>query len=206
MATRRNIKESASQTAGPYVHIGLTPNWLGIQQYGGVDLGRSMVGEAARGERVTVTGLIYDGAGELVRDAMLEFWQADAEGLYRSPHEQRGEADPAFAGWGRVPCDFETGLYRIDTVKPGTQPDPDGTLQAPHIGIWIVARGIMVGLSTRMYFGDEAEANAADPLLTRLEPDRATTLIAPRSEQDGAVTYTFDIRLQGDGETVFLDY
>ncbi len=198
----RYLKETPSQTAGPYVHIGLTPNFCDI---GGIyerDLGVAMVNDKTLGERITVTGRIFDGAGSLVRDAVIEIWQADSAGLYNSPSEMRGAADPNFTGWGRCPTRAEDGVYSFDTVKPGKVPFKDGRRQAPHISFWIVARGINIGLQTRMYFPEESEANGADPLLQRIEHrDRVATLIAVR---DGS-TYTFDIRLQGENETVFLD-
>ncbi|MGE0280647.1 MAG: protocatechuate 3,4-dioxygenase subunit alpha [Rhizobiaceae bacterium] len=196
------LKETASQTAGPYVHIGLTPNFCGI---GGVylsDLGGSMVEARTRGERITVRGRVIDGAGAPLRDALVEIWQADADGLYNSPAETRGAADPHFTGWGRCATDDASGEYRFDTIKPGRAPFRDGRWMAPHITVWIVARGINLGLHTRMYFADEAAANAEDPLLARVEHrHRVATLVAPR---DGDV-YTFDIHLQGDKETIFLD-
>ncbi len=198
----RYLKETPSQTAGPYVHIGLTPNFCDI---GGVyqrDLGIAMVNDKTTGERITVTGRIFDGAGALVRDAVIEIWQADSAGLYNSPSEMRGAADPNFTGWGRCPTRAEDGFYSFKTVKPGKVPFKDGRRQAPHITFWIVARGINIGLHTRMYFPEEKEANEADPLLQRIEHrERVATLVAAR---DGS-TYTFDIRLQGENETVFLD-
>lgn len=195
-------KESASQTAGPYVHIGLTPNFAGIGGVYPADLGTKLVGEDARGERITITGHVYDGTGDPLRDAVVEIWQADADGLYNSPAEKRGMADPHFTGWGRCPTDAETGLFRFETIKPGRVPYTGNTFMAPHITVWIVARGINVGLQTRLYFADEAEANAQDPLLAQVDPpQRATTLLAARNGD----TYTFDIHLQGERETVFLD-
>ena len=102
--------------------------------------------------------------------------------------------------------DFDTGLYRFETVKPGAVPGRNGRTMAPHLNLWIVARGINIGLNTRMYFGDEAEANAADPVLNLVEHvSRRPTLIATRETRDGAPVYRFDIRLQGEGETVFFD-
>jgi len=196
------LKESPSQTAGPYVHIGLIPNFVGI---GGVfpeDLGATMVNAKTRGERIFITGTVFDGGGAPVRDCIVEIWQADADGLYPSPSETRGTADPNFTGWGRSHADPETGRYRFETVKPGRVPFGDGRMQSPHVSFLILARGINLGLNTRLYFGEEAEANAADPLLGRIEQkDRVATLIAPRSGD----TYTFDIHLQGPRETVFLD-
>jgi len=196
------LKESPSQTAGPYVHIGCTPNFCGIAGIFPTDLGASMVNDKTKGERITITGRIFDGLDAPLRDAMIEIWQADSDGLYNSPSETRGSADPNFTGWGRAPTDMETGTYTFETIKPGRVPYYDGRLQAPHATFWIVARGINIGLHTRMYFGDEAAANAEDPLLARVEHrTRVPTLIAPRSGH----TYTFDIRLQGENETIFLD-
>ena len=198
----RYLKETPSQTAGPYVHIGLTPNFCDITGVYEGDLGTAMVNDKTTGERITVTGRIFDGAGALVRDAVIEIWQADGAGLYNSPSEMRGTADPNFTGWGRCPTRAEDGVYSFETIKPGKVPFKDGRKQAPHISFWIVARGINLGLHTRMYFPEESEANNADPLLMRIEHrDRVATLIAAR---DGS-TYTFDIRLQGENETVFLD-
>ncbi len=196
------LKETPSQTAGPYVHIGLTPNFCEINGVYETDLGTVMVNDKALGERITVTGRIFDGAGALVRDAVIEIWQADSAGLYNSPSEMRGAADPNFTGWGRCATRAEDGVFTFDTVKPGRVPFKDGRNMAPHITFWIVARGINIGLHTRMYFPEETEANNADPLLLRIEHrERVDTLIAIRDGQ----TLTFDIRLQGDRETVFLD-
>jgi protocatechuate 3,4-dioxygenase alpha subunit len=198
----RYLKETPSQTAGPYVHIGLTPNFCDISGVYEGDLGTAMINDKTTGERITVTGRIFDGAGALVRDAVIEIWQADAAGLYNSPSEMRGTADPNFTGWGRCPTRAEDGVYSFETIKPGKVPFKDGRKQAPHITFWFVARGINLGLHTRMYFPEESEANNTDPLLLRIEHrDRVATLIAAR---DGS-TYTFDIRLQGENETVFLD-
>lgn len=196
------LKETPSQTAGPYVHIGLMPNFVGIHGEHAEDLGGRMRNEQTRGERIAIEGHIVDGSGELLRDCVVEIWQADAEGRYPSPSDPRGGADPNFAGWGRAAADPQNGLFRFETIKPGRVPFPDGRLQAPHVSLWIVARGINLGLNTRMYFSDEAEANAADPILMRIEqPSRIPTLIGRR---DGDA-YTFGIQLQGPDETVFFD-
>ncbi len=196
------LKESASQTAGPYVHIGLTPNFCGIAGVYGTDLGTTMVNDKTLGRRITISGRVLDGTGTPLRDALIEIWQADASGLYNSPSELRGSADPNFAGWGRCPTDGETGEYRFETIKPGRVPFRDGRLMAPHISFWIVARGINLGINTRMYFGDEETANAEDPVLARIEHRiRVPTLIAAANGD----TYRFDIHLQGEKETVFFD-
>ncbi|TIQ36442.1 MAG: protocatechuate 3,4-dioxygenase subunit alpha [Mesorhizobium sp.] len=196
------LKESPSQTAGPYVHIGLTPNFCGI---GGVypgDLGSTMVNEQTKGERIDLRIRVLDGTGTPLKDALIEIWQADADGLYNSPAELRGTADPNFLGWGRQPTDMETGICLFQTIKPGRVPFRDGRLMAPHITLWIVARGINIGLHTRLYFSDEEKANAEDPILARIEHRvRVPTLIAERQGD----TYVFDVHLQGEKETVFFD-
>ncbi|HZW46469.1 MAG TPA: protocatechuate 3,4-dioxygenase subunit alpha [Microvirga sp.] len=200
------LKESPSQTAGPYVHIGATPNWVEITGVWNEDLGLVLVGPETKGERIIVRGRIFDGSGTPLKDALVEIWQADWQGLYNSPQEKRGRADPHFTGWGRQPTDAVTGEFRFETIKPGRVPYKDGRPMAPHITFWIVARGINIGLHTRMYFGDEEAANAECPVLARIEHKvRLQTLISSRSEESGMPTYTFDIRLQGERETVFFD-
>ncbi len=196
------LKETPSQTAGPYVHIGLTPNYSEIGGVYETDLGSTMVNDKTLGERITVTGRVLDGAGAPVKDAVLEIWQADSAGFYNSPSELRGTADPNFTGWGRCPTNSVDGVFCFETIKPGRVPFKDGRKMAPHITVWIVARGINIGLHTRMYFPEEAAANAEDPLLARIEhKERLATLIA---HKEGSA-YTFDVHLQGDKETVFLD-
>ncbi|WP_192180724.1 protocatechuate 3,4-dioxygenase subunit alpha [Mesorhizobium amorphae] len=196
------FKESPSQTAGPYVHIGLTPNFCGIGGVYPADLGASMVNDKTQGERIGLEIRVLDGTGTPLRDALIEIWQADAKGLYNSPAELRGAADPDFLGWGRCPSDMETGLCTFQTIKPGRVPFRDGRLMAPHVSLWIVARGINIGLHTRLYFFDEAKANAEDPILARIEQRvRVPTLIAERKGD----SYIFDVHLQGEKETVFFD-
>lgn len=200
------LKETPSQTAGPYVHIGTVPNFIGIGSVYSEDLGTSLCPVEAKGQRIIVTGQIFDGSGSPLRDALIEIWQADANGLYPGQGEHRGVADPHFPGWFRQPVDGATGLYRFETIKPGRVPYMDGRKMAPHITFWIVARGINIGLHTRLYFGDEQEANEIDPLLGRVDlKARIPTLIAARGEENGLPCYKFDIHLQGDKETIFLD-
>ena len=198
------LHETASQTAGPYVHIGLAPGAAGFDIYER-ELGWDIAGPNAAGERIRVEGLVIDGTGSPVKDVLLEVWQANAAGHYAHP-EGGGAVEDGFRGWGRVITDFETGAWGFDTVKPGKVPGRMGRVQAPHLNLWIVARGINIGLNTRMYFEDEAEANAADPVLNLIEwENRRATLIARRSLRDGQPVYRFDIRLQGADETVFFD-
>ncbi|WP_127904005.1 protocatechuate 3,4-dioxygenase subunit alpha [Solirhodobacter olei] len=197
------LKETPSQTAGPYVHIGLTPNLLGNGGIFPQDLGLSPIKPGAKGEKITITGQVRDGAGMVLRDALMESWQADAAGLYNSPSETRGTADPNVIGWARIVADFDTGDWRLDTIKPGRVTLPQGGTMAPHISLWIVARGINTGLQTRIYFEDEEEANATCPVLSRIEHrGRVPTLLAKKT---GPGQYRFDVVLQGEDETVFFD-
>lgn len=196
------LKESPSQTAGPYVHIGCMPNFAGIDAFGS-DLGTQMKTGPVQGQEIAINGIIYDGTNTPLRDVMIEIWQPDAAGLFQSANETRGQPDPNFTGWGRAPGNMDTGEFAFDTVKPGAVPYPDGRLQAPHISAWIVARGINIGLHTRMYFDDESDANATDPILNRIEfQNRIPTLLAKKT---GEGVYRFDIYLQGPNETIFFD-
>ena len=191
------LTETPSQTAGPYVHIGCIPTFAGVTGVYPEDLGLSPISDGAKGEIITITGQVIDGTGWALRDAMMESWQADAAGLYPG---QPG-ADPAVSGFCRFAADKDSGEYTLRTVKPGAVPMRGGGWQAPHIALWIVARGINIGLQTRIYFADED--NSADPLLARIEQrPRAETLIARKT---GKGQYRFDIVLQGENETVFLD-
>ena len=193
------FKETASQTAGPYVHIGMTPNFCDIRGVYPADLGATMLTDGTEGERIEIAGRVIDGDGAPVIDAVIEIWQADASGVYRT-QAQAGE----FTGWGRQPMS-EAGAYSFKTIKPGRVAGPDGKPMAPHISLWIVARGINIGLQTRLYFEDEAEANAADWVLNRIpSAARRKTLIA-RKEAGEVPRYVLDIKLQGEGETVFFD-
>ncbi len=191
------LKETASQTAGPYVHIGLAPGDAGFNIYAN-ELGRDIIGPNAKGTRIKVTGTVRDGTGAPVKDVLIEVWQANAAGVYPG----KGDVEDGFRGWGRVISDFETGEFTFETIKPGAVKNQNNQIMAPHLNLWLVARGINVGLNTRMYFGDEAKANAADPVLNLIEQtQRRDTLIA-RADR---TNYHFDISLQGDEETVFFD-
>ncbi len=148
-------------------------------------------------DAIRIVGAVIDGDGQPVDDAIVEIWQANRHGRYRHPEDTREELplEDGFNGFGRCATDAE-GRFEFVTVKPGAA---DG--QAPHIGVCVLARGLLRHLYTRLYFPDEAEANAVDPLLSSLPPDRVATLVA---EPVGAGELRFDIRLQGEGETVFL--
>ena len=200
------LHETASQTAGPYVHIGLAPGAAGFKIFES-ELGTDIAGPEAAGERIIVEGTVFDGTGAPIKDVLIEVWQANAAGIYPHPDDARSdEVEPGFRGWGRVISDFDTGLWRVQTVKPGSVMGRHGRRMAPHLNLWIVARGINIGLNTRMYFSDEEQANAADPVLNLVEQAaRRPTLIATRELRDGKPVYRFDIRLQGEGETVFFD-
>ena len=220
------LQETASQTAGPYVHIGLAPRAAGFEIFER-ELGETAAGPNAGGERIRVSGRVLDGMGAAVKDVLIEVWQANAEGIYPHPEDPRAsEVEEGFRGWARVIPDLDTGVFSFETVKPGAVParapmsavrpaqqeeqrDAHGRghqglrRMAPHLNLFLVARGMNIGLHTRMYFPEEEEANAADPVLNLVEQaERRQTLIA-RREADGA--YFFEIRLQGTGETVFLD-
>jgi protocatechuate 3,4-dioxygenase, alpha subunit len=203
-------RETASQTAGPYVHIGLAPQAAGFDIFEN-NFGNVLVDAQTKGERIRIEGRVFDGIGTVLKDVLIEIWQANADGKYAHPADrQPGKSlDPHFRGWGRSCTDFETGVYTFDTVKPGAAEGRNGRVMAPHINAWIVARGINIGLNTRIYFSDEAAANAKDPVLNLIEWEaRRKTLVAERTDRrsdDGAAVYRFDIRLQGEDETVFFD-
>jgi protocatechuate 3,4-dioxygenase, alpha subunit len=175
-----------SQTVGPFFAVALP--WSD---------GPHVVPDGTAGA-IRIGGRVLDGAGAPVPDALIETWQADPEGRFDHPEDPRGRF-PGFRGFGRCPTD-DAGRWAVVTLKPGPVPAPDGGEQAPHIAVSILARGLLNRVVTRIYFGDEAEANAADPVLAALaDPDRATLIAAP---VDGG--YAIDFRLQGDGETVFF--
>ena len=203
-------RETASQTAGPYVHIGLAPKAAGFDIFEN-NFGSVLVDAQTKGERIRIEGRVFDGIGTVLKDVLIEIWQANAEGKYAHPADrQPGKAiDPHFRGWGRSCTDFDSGVFTFDTVKPGAVEGRNGRLMAPHISAWIIARGINIGLHTRIYFSDLAEANAKDPVINLIEWEaRRKTLIAERTDRRtdaGAAVYRFDVRLQGENETVFFD-
>jgi protocatechuate 3,4-dioxygenase alpha subunit len=179
---------SPSATVGPYLAIGLT--WPD---------GVWAADEGTEGG-FWIRGRIVDGAGDVVPDAMVETWQADPDGGFASPEDPRGAASyPGFRGYARAST--ISGEFAVFTLKPGRVPDGEGGLQAPHIDVSVFARGILDRVVTRIYFADEAEANAEDAVLRGLSEDQRRTLIAEKSD-DG---YRLDIYLQGAQETVFFD-
>jgi protocatechuate 3,4-dioxygenase alpha subunit len=202
--------ETPSQTGGPYVHIGLAPQQAGFEIFDN-NFGNVMVQPATLGERIRVEGRVFDGSGTLMRDVLIEVWQANAAGKYAHPADRQDKPlDPAFRGWGRTGADFDTGVFSFETIKPGQVLGANGQLQAPHICLILFARGINTGLHTRLYFGDEDLANATDPILNGIEWEvRRKTLLATREQRAGEVVYRFDIRIQdtpdGGQETVFFD-
>jgi protocatechuate 3,4-dioxygenase alpha subunit len=178
-----------SQTVGPYFAIGLP--W---------ERGALAVSDDTPGA-LRITGTVYDGAGEPVPDFLLETWQADPAGRFTDMHGHGGRSELAgFRGFARYGLEQGDGTYEIVTVKPGTVPGPGGTVQAPHIAVSLFARGMLHRCVTRIYFGDEPEANAADPVLVRVPAGRQPTLIAQPTNRG----YAFDIHIQGERETVFF--
>lgn len=191
------LRETPSQTAGPYVHLGLMPRWAGNDGAFGHEFGQSPFAEGAAGEIIEISGQVLDGTGWPLGDALIESWQADSAGRYPGQHG----ADPAVSGFCRFAIDPETASFTLRTIRPGAVALPDGRRQSPHIALLVFARGINIGLMTRIYFEDADREQ--DPVLSRIEQrDRVETLIA---QPLGAGRYRFDIRLQGPGETVFLD-
>ena len=192
------------------MHIGLAPQQAGFEIFDN-NFGNVMVQPDTLGERIRVEGRVFDGSGTLMRDVLIEVWQANAAGKYAHPADRQDKPlDPAFRGWGRTGADFDTGVFSFETIKPGQVVGANGQLQAPHICLILFARGINTGLHTRLYFGDEDLANATDPILNGIEWEvRRKTLLATREQRAGEVVYRFDIRIQdtpdGGKETVFFD-
>ena len=188
--------QTPSQTVGPFFAYGLSPEQYGYP-FASIATGR-MADEAAGAERIRIIGQVLDGEGAPVGDAMIEIWQADAQGRYANRRE--AGRNTQFTGFGRqgTGTDPES-RFIFDTIKPG----PVDADQAPHISVIVFMRGLLTHAYTRLYFSDEPQANARDPVLNSVPEDRRPTLIAMREE--GGATYRFDIRMQGEGETVFFD-
>jgi protocatechuate 3,4-dioxygenase alpha subunit len=188
------MKQTPSQTVGPFFSLGLTRKPLNV-----------LVSENTAARHIRIEGRIFDGDGRPVPDAMLEIWQANSFGRYNHPEDkQEKPLDQTFSGWGRCGTD-QNGNYSFETIKPGSVPGNDGSVQAPHINVALFARGMLVHAFTRIYFADEA-TNETDPVLLSISnAARRGTLIAPVTEQDGTIVYRFDIRMQGKNETVFFN-
>jgi protocatechuate 3,4-dioxygenase, alpha subunit len=188
------MKQTPSQTVGPFYAIGMTRTPMNV-----------VATESTQGQRIRIEGRVFDGDGAAIPDAMVEIWQANSYGRYNHPDDkQEKPLDPAFTGWGRSGTDANC-FYSFETIKPGPVPGNDDCVQAPHINVTIFARGMLVHAFTRIYFSDEP-GNENDPVLKSITHEtRRQTLIADRGERDGKVVYRFDIRLQGEDETVFFD-
>ncbi len=191
-------ERTPSQTVGPYLHIGLTQGAYGAHEI----FSATLADPGLPGTHVRIEGRVFDGEGNVVPDAVIEIWQADAAGRYAHPADGRPLASNSFRGFGRCPTDKDGG-YAFDTVKPGTVPGPGGSTQAPHINVGVFSRGLLKRLFTRIYFAGDP-ANAADPILALVPADRRDTLLAkPDAAKPGL--FRLDIRLQGANETVFFD-
>jgi protocatechuate 3,4-dioxygenase alpha subunit len=187
-------KQTPSQTVGPFYAIGLTRKPMNV-----------VASDSTHGQRIRIEGQVFDGDGAAIPDVMVEIWQANAYGRYNHPDDkQEKPLDPSFTGWGRSGTD-ENCFYSFETIKPGPVPGAEGSVQAPHVNFVVFARGMLVHAYTRMYFADEA-ANDTDPVLNTIKNrKRRRTLIAPPGMDIGKAVYRFDIRLQGENETVFFD-
>lgn len=188
------MQQTPSQTVGPFFAFGLLKKGENV-----------LVSDATKGERVRIEGRVLDGEGQPMPDAMIEIWQANGYGRYNHPEDkQEKPLDPSFKGFGRAGTD-QNGVYWFETIKPGSVPGPDNSVQAPHLNVIVFARGMLLHAFTRIYFEGEA-ANKSDPVLSRVEDQgRRATLIARREQSGGKILYRFDIRLQGENETVFFD-
>ncbi len=187
------LRQTPSQTVGPFFKPSLIEAGTEI-----------LVRPDTRGDRITIEGRVLDGDGAAVSDAMIEIWQANAEGRYDHPDDaQEKLLDPTFHGYGRAATDADGG-FRFLTVKPGAAPGADGALQAPHINVSIFARGLLKRLVTRIYFPNDP-LNADDPILNATARERRATLIASRTPDSARLVLRFDIILQGANETVFFD-
>ena len=196
------LRETASQTAGPFVHIGLALEIAGFASRED-EIWQDLAKEGAEGEHIELVGRVYDGNGELVRDALIEIWQADSHGNYIANFDNK----QPFSGFGRSACATD-GDFHFHTIKPGSV-DFDGKLMAPHVNIAVFARGINLHLQTRAYFDDEQARNEDCPIFNAVPSvARRSTLLAVKEAGDGKdkPRYRFDIYLQGDNETVFFDF
>jgi protocatechuate 3,4-dioxygenase alpha subunit len=197
-----------SQTVGPFFAYGLTPKgrceWDPNGSYAWKNTVESnLVTPDASGIRIRIEGIVFDGDNLPINDCMIEIWQADSQGRYANPRENRALPNSQFKGFGRSATD-KAGVFAFDTIKPGSVPGPGGKPQAPHIVVCIFSRGMIRQVYTRLYFNDEP-ANAADPILTMVPADRRKTLIAHKQAGTDPALYRFNVRVQGGDETVFFD-
>ena len=184
--------QTPSQTVGPFFHYALP-----------YEAGPNLVTAETKGEHIIIEGRVFDGDGLPVTDALIEIWQANAAGRYDHPEDgQDKPLDATFGGFGRAPTD-EEGTFRFFTIKPGAVPGLHNEMQAPHINISILARGVLKRIATRLYFADEAEMNRVDPVLNLVPEGRRKTLIAERDA--ASPVYRLDLVIQGENETVFFD-
>jgi protocatechuate 3,4-dioxygenase alpha subunit len=188
-----------SQTVGPFFAPALTP---GKDYPWHQPIANDLITPDASGQRIRIEGCVFDCDGAPVNDAMIEIWQADAAGRYAHPADKQ-RPNAKFTGFGRAGTDAE-GRYFFSTIKPGSVAGPGDKPQAPHILVAVFARGLPRHAYTRIYFPDEA-SNAGDPILTLVPAGRRETLVSKREDRNGAAVYVFDIRLQGENETVFFD-
>ncbi len=195
-------RQTPSQTIGPFFGFGLVPDQYGFA--GTAVGGGTMVTDQVPGQRIRIVGRVFDGDGTMVPDALIELWQADQAGCYDgsagAPRDRRTNA--TFHGFGRVGTGASPdGRFEFETIKPGSV---DG-LQAPHVHATLFMRGLLRHVCTRIYFSDEREANLRDPVLCAVPPHRRDTLIAQHDDALPGRTYSFDIHMQGERETVFFD-
>jgi protocatechuate 3,4-dioxygenase alpha subunit len=192
-------KQTPSQTVGPFFAYALTPEQYGYQ---GSAIASHVLADALEpGERIRIVGRVLDGEGQATSDAMIELWQADAEGRYRHPADSR-RSNSGFRGFGRCGTGTDPdGRFHFHTIKPGRVDEK----QAPHISVIVFMRGMLSHAYTRIYFSDEAALNERDPVLLGVPEERRSTLIARREDDPAAAIYHFDIRMQGERETVFFD-
>jgi protocatechuate 3,4-dioxygenase, alpha subunit len=192
------FRQTPSQTVGPFFSFGLAP-----EQYGYAFrsiAGSVLIDDSTPGARIRIVGRVYDAEANPLSDALIEIWQADAEGRYAHPADPRS-SNAAFKGFGRTGTGTDPeNRFIFNTVMPGAVAG-----QASHINVIVLARGMLNHLYTRLYFEDHAEPNARDPVLLSVPPERRPTLLARRDGTSAPATYCFDIRLQGDRETVFFD-
>lgn len=194
------LKQTPSQTVGPFFAYGLTPEQYGFEQMTSIASG-TMAGDDTDGTRIRVEGRVYDAEGAVVPDAMIEVWQADARGRHAHPADGRG-SNAGFSGFGRTGTGTDPeNRFIFETIKPG----PIGDGQAPHLNLIVFMRGMPLHAYTRIYFPDELAANAADPALALVPEERRETLIAETKDSSTGTVYIFDIHLRGDNETVFFD-